>query len=74
MSSSQCIKAGRTLANPRAARTGGLLHAVRARVKLWHRRARDRRMLAQLDAHMLRDIGITREDALREARKPFWRE
>jgi len=26
-----------------------------------------------LDAHTLRDIGITREEALNEALKPFWK-
>jgi uncharacterized protein YjiS (DUF1127 family) len=25
------------------------------------------------DPHLLRDIGLTREQALREAAKPFWR-
>ena len=25
------------------------------------------------DPHLLRDLGITREQALREAAKPFWR-
>lgn len=39
----------------------------------WIDRARQRRLLAELDDRLLADIGITREDALREARKPFWR-
>ena len=25
------------------------------------------------DPHLLRDLGLTREEALREAAKPFWR-
>ncbi|MBR1158576.1 DUF1127 domain-containing protein [Bradyrhizobium elkanii] len=25
------------------------------------------------DPHLLRDLGLTREEALREASKPFWR-
>ncbi|WP_439400267.1 DUF1127 domain-containing protein (plasmid) [Bradyrhizobium sp. PMVTL-01] len=25
------------------------------------------------DPHLLRDIGLTRDEALREAAKPFWR-
>ncbi|MGY2811129.1 uncharacterized protein YjiS (DUF1127 family) [Bradyrhizobium sp. USDA 4506] len=25
------------------------------------------------DPHLLRDLGLTREQALREASKPFWR-
>ncbi|HHI75921.1 MAG TPA: DUF1127 domain-containing protein [Gammaproteobacteria bacterium] len=44
-----------------------------ATLKLWYQRARQRRRLAQLDEHLLRDIGITPEQARREARKPFWR-
>ena len=31
------------------------------------------RMLRGLDDHMLRDIGITRDQAEHEANKPFWR-
>ena len=33
---------------------------------------RSRRRLAELDAHLLADIGISREQALRESRKRFW--
>ncbi len=29
--------------------------------------------LAELDDHMLRDIGLTREQVAAECRKPFWR-
>ncbi len=36
-------------------------------------RIRTREALAQMDAQILRDIGIRREDALAEARKPFWK-
>jgi uncharacterized protein YjiS (DUF1127 family) len=32
-----------------------------------------RRKLLELDDHALRDIGLTREQALDEALKPFWR-
>jgi uncharacterized protein YjiS (DUF1127 family) len=41
-------------------------------IVLWHERARQRRALATLDERMLRDIGITRYDALLESAKPFW--
>jgi uncharacterized protein YjiS (DUF1127 family) len=34
---------------------------------------RSRQALAQLDDRLLRDIGVTRYDAAREAAKPFWR-
>ncbi len=37
------------------------------------RRRRERVALAELNDFMLRDIGITRCDALREANKPCWR-
>lgn len=33
---------------------------------------RQRRALARLDDHALQDIGITRQEAMAEARRPFW--
>jgi uncharacterized protein YjiS (DUF1127 family) len=39
----------------------------------WFTRSNDRRRLADLDEHTLRDIGISRVDVYREAMKPFWR-
>lgn len=39
----------------------------------WHDRARQRRTLMELSDDMLRDIGISRAEALGEAQKPFWR-
>ena len=40
---------------------------------LWQMRARQRRHLAGLEGHLLRDIGVDRLSASREAQKPFWR-
>ncbi|WP_118132530.1 DUF1127 domain-containing protein [Oceanicella sp. SM1341] len=40
---------------------------------IWSHRARTRRALSQLDTARLADIGLTREMALDEAAKPFWR-
>jgi uncharacterized protein YjiS (DUF1127 family) len=37
------------------------------------RRARQRRDLAALSDHNLRDIGLTRDDVVIEIGKPFWR-
>jgi uncharacterized protein YjiS (DUF1127 family) len=37
----------------------------------WQRR-RTRAYLTQLDERMLKDIGVTRVEAAREAAKPFW--
>jgi uncharacterized protein YjiS (DUF1127 family) len=39
----------------------------------WIERTRQRNALAGLNDHELRDIGITRVDAVSEAGKPFWR-
>jgi hypothetical protein len=39
----------------------------------WMGRARQRRALAGLNAHQLRDIGLAPDDARLEASKPFWR-
>ncbi|WP_448203577.1 DUF1127 domain-containing protein [Azospirillum sp. sgz302134] len=40
--------------------------------QLWRQR-RERAELLSLTDHELRDIGITRYDALAEAQKPFWK-
>ena len=44
-------------------------------LSLWMARQQQRHALADLaeDKHLLADIGLTREQALREAGKPFWR-
>jgi uncharacterized protein YjiS (DUF1127 family) len=38
----------------------------------WQEVARQRRALLALDERLLKDIGITRADAEREAGRPFW--
>ena len=40
----------------------------------WQELARQRRALAALSDQMLKDLGLTRADALREAGRPFWDE
>ncbi len=40
---------------------------------VWQERDRQRRHLAALDDRLLRDMGISRADAAREAAIPFWR-
>ncbi len=42
-------------------------------VSVWLTRHRSRRALACLDEHLLRDIGLTAQDASDELRKPLWR-
>jgi uncharacterized protein YjiS (DUF1127 family) len=36
-------------------------------------RWRQRQVLLELDDHLLRDIGISREQAIEEAKRPFWK-
>ncbi len=38
----------------------------------WQERDRQRRALAQLDARMLKDVGLSRVEVAMELRKPFW--
>jgi uncharacterized protein YjiS (DUF1127 family) len=40
----------------------------------WAERARQRRALLSLDDWMLKDIGLSRADVMREYDKPIWRE
>lgn len=42
------------------------------RLRLWAALARQRKALATLDNVALYDLGLTREDADREANRPFW--
>ena len=46
-----------------------------ALARLWslNERRRQRQALAELDPHLLRDIGIDPHEAMAEATKPFWR-
>ena len=51
----------------------GRVDAALARVAVWSARRRQRSALSELDERGLRDIGVGRIEAEREARKPFWR-
>ncbi len=42
--------------------------------QLWQFRAEGRRNLAKMDARLLKDIGLTESDRLREISKPFWKD
>ena len=48
------------------------VHTAMIQAKVWNARACQRRRLLELDERMLRDIGLNREQAVIEARKPFW--
>ena len=41
-------------------------------VVIWQERAEQRHALAELNAYMLKDIGVSHADAYKEFRKPFW--
>ena len=52
-------------------RAGGWLHAL----EIWIDRSHQRRQLgelAELNDYLLKDIGISREEAFRETAKLFW--
>lgn len=38
----------------------------------WQSRAAGRRQLAAMDDRLLRDVGLSRADVMREQSKPFW--
>ena len=48
-------------------------HAALETIARWTARRAGRLALLELDDHLLADIGFTREQMLRETRKPFWR-
>ncbi len=76
MSNARCESVQTPVAAFRGAQTGPFLRALSAAadtVYLWQTRAAQRAHLAALDDHRLKDLGISRAEALREAGKPFWR-
>ena len=59
------------------ARISGFIAGTRSTVGRWFARSRQRRALREIaernDFHLLKDIGVSQEEALREAGKAFWR-
>jgi uncharacterized protein YjiS (DUF1127 family) len=59
------------------ARVSRLIAGMRSTVGRWYARSSQRRALREIaernDFHLLKDIGVSQEDALRETAKPFWR-
>ena len=62
----------------KAERVVAFLRAVLRRIphtiSLWSRHVETRHAMAMLSDHMLRDIGLTRNDVERQLLKPFWRD
>lgn len=50
-----------------------VLQVVGRTLICWQRRINDRRKLAEMDSDLLKDIGVSRAEALNEADKPFWK-
>jgi uncharacterized protein YjiS (DUF1127 family) len=68
----------RTLGAPAALKPlGAFTLAALVRFCAWcarcHARAEQRRKLAELDEHLLKDIGVTPAEAAAESSKPWWR-
>jgi uncharacterized protein YjiS (DUF1127 family) len=59
------------------ARLSSLIAGTRSTVGRCFARSRQRRALREIaersDFHLLKDIGVSQAEALREADKPFWR-
>lgn len=60
---------------PGAARapSAGALQRLWRTLRLWRRRAQERRELATLTLRDLRDIGVTPSEVWNELRQPIWR-
>jgi uncharacterized protein YjiS (DUF1127 family) len=50
-----------------------MLSSWTSTIEIWLNRRQGRQDLSALDDRLLADIGVSREDALWEAGKPFWR-
>jgi len=50
-------------------RIGGIVRTI----SLWIERSKQRHAVAELEDHLLHDVGLSRGAARREAAKPFWK-
>lgn len=50
-----------------------LVQKMVATINLWLVRSHERHILMNLDDRMLEDIGITRDNVMKEYDKPFWK-
>jgi uncharacterized protein YjiS (DUF1127 family) len=65
------LPSGARVAHRHHLHTPGVVHILRL-VESWAERHRQRRALEALEDFRLVDIGVSREQARREAAKPFW--
>ncbi len=66
------LRLGRVTAPSVAARLGQIAAQAFETLLIWQERDQQRRALAQLDARMLKDVGLSRAEVGLELRKPFW--
>ena len=45
---------------------------ITSTIRIWNRRQITRKALLEMNDHLLKDIGISRTEALREGKKTFW--
>ena len=57
---------------PSFGRSNGTLASLLKTISAWDSRSRQRRKLAEMEDHLLADLGISRREAAIEAAKPFW--
>jgi uncharacterized protein YjiS (DUF1127 family) len=53
-------------------RIEGFAATVQGAIRLWVRRSHERRLLSQMNQHLLDDIGLSIADVERETAKFFW--
>ena len=53
---------------------GSLAESLTRHIRTWRDRMRQRRALAAVDDWLLKDIGVSRADAMCEGDKAFWQE
>ena len=71
---SNCIdSAGLEVRNSRQTGQHGPIFGLISLLMTWQARAEYRQHLSSLDERLLKDAGITREEADAEAAKPFWK-
>lgn len=73
ISGCQSLLSGSTETKALQAKRAGLLSAAWSWCMTRIDKRRSRKTLADLTDEQLRDIGVTRAQALREASQPFWR-
>ena len=66
------IRSTAAFAAPRRVSATAVATHLLSRALLWLEVRRQRRQLQSLSDAMLRDIGLSRADAEREATRPFW--